>query len=500
MKKSHKRTEFGDFQTPPELAEQVCALLTSMGISPASVLEPTCGRGSFLVTAAKAFSNSRKIVGLEINPQHAEYARQTLCRIETETHRKVICADFFSFDWNPLVEQLPQPILVIGNPPWVTNTQLGFLNSTNLPFKSNFQSHRGIDAITGKGNFDISEYMLRCAVDWLEGKNGTLAVLCKTVVARKILRQAWRRSIHIKRASIYLIDANTYFDASVEACLLVIQFAPNSICVECSLHPGLSESSVSTFGFRNGHVVADVAKYEKWQCLETEERGIWRSGIKHDCSRVMQLVREGPKYKNGLGESVDLEDDYLFPMLKSSDLANQDIPKPRYYMLVPQRIVGEETNKIKYDAPKTWKYLNEHSAFLDQRHSSIYNNRPRFSIFGVGKYSFRPWKVGISGLYKKLAFRLVTPSHGRPVVLDDTCYFCSCANEREAHIIIELLDSTAAKEFLTSFIFWDDKRPITAELLDRLDLFALAKELGKLAEFISSTQKVAQRQTLLFDA
>ena len=33
---------------------------------------------------------------------------------------------------------------------------------------------------------------------------------------------------------------------------------------------------------------------------------------------------------------------------------------------------------------------------LDNRKSSIYNKRPRFSIFGIGDYSFSKWKVAIS--------------------------------------------------------------------------------------------------------
>ena len=34
------------------------------------------------------------------------------------------------------------------------------LASPNLPSKSNFQNRKGLDAVTGKANFDISEWML----------------------------------------------------------------------------------------------------------------------------------------------------------------------------------------------------------------------------------------------------------------------------------------------------------------------------------------------------
>ena len=44
--KSFAKVEFGDFQTPEPLAASVCRVLKQQGISPACILEPTCGRGT----------------------------------------------------------------------------------------------------------------------------------------------------------------------------------------------------------------------------------------------------------------------------------------------------------------------------------------------------------------------------------------------------------------------------------------------------------------------
>jgi len=147
-------------------------------------------------------------------------------------------------------------------------------------------------------------------------------------------------------------------------------------------------------------------------------------------------------------------------------------------MLVPQRIIGEDTRQIRQLAPKTWQYLQRHAQLLDRRASSVYRNRPRFSVFGVGDYSFAHWKVAISGFYKKLDFKVVGPYGEKPVVLDDTCYFVACRTRKEAFFVAELLNSDIAKEFFSAFIFWDEKRPVTVEILKRLDLLALARELG----------------------
>jgi len=190
---------------------------------------------------------------------------------------------------------------------------------------------------------------------------------------------------------------------------------------------------------------------------------------------------------------VELEPEVLFPLLKSSDLAAHR--KPRRWMIVPQRTMSDDPSHLRSDAPKTWNYLTEHAHLLDKRKSSIYKNRPPFSVFGVGPYTFAPWKVAISGLYKKLEFVQVPPFRGRPVVLDDTCYFFPCKSEEECDLLYELVMSDPARAFWSAFIFWDAKRPITAQLLNLLDLIALARVLGKEGKI---AQTLAERQLVAY--
>ena len=190
-------------------------------------------------------------------------------------------------------------------------------------------------------------------------------------------------------------------------------------------------------------------------------------------------LRPGPgrdEYVNGRGEVVHLEPDFLYPMLKSSELAKG--APPSRYMLVTQRRIGENTTVLRDKAPSTWRYLGSHASAFDARSSSIYRNRPRFSVFGVGDYSFAPWKVAISGLYKRIAFRAIGPHAGKPVVFDDTCYFLPCGSAEDAERLASLLNSDQARGFFRAFVFWDAKRPITAGLLATLDLDALASAVG----------------------
>jgi hypothetical protein len=120
-------------------------------------------------------------------------------------------------------------------------------------------------------------------------------------------------------------------------------------------------------------------------------------------------------------------------------------------------------------APLTWKYLDDHGSQLDARGSSIYAKNPRFSVFGVGDYAYKPWKIAICALYKKLEFRLIGPIEDRPVMFDDTVYFISFDLEEEAEIALAQLNSVDVRNLLSSLIFWDEKRPIKTTFLNIVD-------------------------------
>ena len=470
--KSKQKAEFGDFQTPYAPSRRVCDVLRCLGVSPASIVEPTCGEGSFIRASVATFPESDLYLGFEINPDYVRVAKSV-------EQADVRCENFFEKDWSRTLGNLEEPILVIGNPPWVTNSAMGLLGGTNLPTKSNFQQHRGLDAITGKSNFDISEWILLHLLELLSGRDAVLAMICKTTVARKVLAHAWTRILQIETSAIYSIDATEHFGVSVDACLLVCILKRDSTSRECTVYPYLEAPAPdSTIAIRGRRLVSDLHAFNVYGHLFGTSPLKWRSGVKHDCSMVIELHPRGSGYfENGLGEIVSLESTHLYPMLKSSELMKPH-PKSSRYMLVTQRSVGDDTSRIEHETPRTWDYLHAHANLLDRRASSIYRNRPRFSIFGVGPYSFAPWKVAISGFYKRLDFRCIGPVDNKPVMLDDTCYFLPCRTEHDAKSLTKLLNSVAAKGFFRSLVFWDAKRPITAQLLTSLNLEILADEAG----------------------
>jgi Methyltransferase domain len=496
MAKSREKWQFGDFQTPDDLAIEVCrTLIRNHKISPQVIIESSCGKGAFLWAAISEFKDSQ-ILGFDINAEYVAVARSSITNFPNIENVTVQQADFFEMDWKMLIAELSGHILILGNPPWVTSSELSLLNSQNIPTKSNFQQRRGIEAITGSGNFDISEWMLLQHIEWLSKKEGTIALLCKYAVARKVIRQVKQKLGNRFAGYIYLIDAKIHFGAAVEACLFVLS-TNNIDSIDCEVYKSLqSTKSVYSIGQRDGLILHDTVKYEKWKHLAGQNlKYLWRSGVKHDCSKVMELERIHENlFRNGLGEQYVLEEDYLYPLLKSSDIGNGRVNECRKLVLITQQMVGENTGIIREKAPKTWQYLIDHDEYLGGRKSSIYKNKPLYSIFGIGAYSFKQWKVAISGLYKRLSFSLVSPLAGKSVMFDDTVNFLSFETEEEAQLVLKLVTAAPALEFLDAMIFWDEKRPITIELLRRLSLKAVAQEIGMLTDYLDWAEAIQINQ------
>ena len=475
--KTFSRIEFGDFQTPLDLAKDICALLKRQGLAPKVVVEPTCGTGAFLVAASEAFPAAR-ICGFDINANYLATARHSLKKAAVSNRFDLRVQDFFAHDWDAELRAISGSLLLLGNLPWVTNATVARLNGSNLPVKENFQRFRGIEARTGKSNFDISEWMLIRLVSALRGRAATIAMLCKTATARKLLRYAWQNDGRIANASLFRIDAKTHFHASVDACLLVACTGSNG-AMEAAVYDSLQARKPSTnVGLAGQDLVADIRAYRRLKHLEGLCPYQWRSGVKHDCASVMEL-RQNPNgtFSNKLGETVSLEPHYLYPLLKCTDLS-KGIAQATRMVLVTQKRVGEDTNLIAPRAPHTWAYLNDHAKQFQARKSSIYNDRVPFALFGIGDYAFALWKVAVSGLHHNPRFVLVGPQADRPVLFDDTCYFLSCTSEKEARLVAEILNTPHCLDFMASLMFSDSKRPVTVELLQRLNLSAIAQDAG----------------------
>lgn len=463
------RVERGDWQTPIALAREVLAMMRAS--EPACVLEPTCGEGAFLQAAAESFPRA-ELRGVELAPRYAKAARARCPRATIEV------ADFFAVDWRAKLASLPEPLLIVGNPPWVTSAGMTRANGANMPARTAREGRSGLDAITGHGNFDISEWMIDTLLAASSNKRFHLAMLCKAQVARKIMIACAARGQHV-RGSLRRIDARKHFGAAVEAVLLEIESARRGGAHWPSFASLAARSPERKLAVIGGAIVNDLAEFRATESLSPDtndaSRFAWRSGVKHDAASVMELDVDTCR-------ALALEEAYLFPLLKGSDLArgsDLDVAHvPRKRLIVTQRKLGEDTGPIRERAPHVWAHLAANSERLAARKSRIYRGQPPFAMFGIGGYTFAEHKVAISALHKRLAFRAVEPCDGRPIVLDDTCYFLACASRREARSVARALNGPVAQRFFQARVFWDAKRPINKQLLSALSIERLLAAAG----------------------
>jgi len=290
------------------------------------------------------------------------------------------------------------------------------------------------------------------------------------------------------------INSKKEFDVSVEASLFFCRLnsSPGYNCKEYNFYN--NREVIREFGWINDKFVSNIDFYLQCKDIEGTSPFEWRQGIKHDLSSIMELDKFEGHYINGKQEKIFLEEDLIFGLLKSSDLKEKVIKQSRKFSVVTQKKIGQDTSFIKINYPLTFSYLKTNKEYFDKRKSSIYLNKPDYSIFGIGDYSFQPFKVAISGLYKTFNFSLILPLNDKPLMLDDTCYFLGFDNLEFAAYTTVLLNSDRTKEFLKAISFNDAKRTFTKDILMRIDLSKLASQLSE-----QSVKKEINSLTQVYD-
>ncbi len=479
-----KTKEWGDVQTPNKLVEKVYQILVDANIDPDIIIEPTSGTGSFILNAPKFFRNLKLIYGVEIQKQHIWCSAFKIIRkmLDQEKHSytiRLIHDDIFKHEFDQdILNSTQSTILIVGNPPWITISELSSLNSNNIPLKSNIKGFKGFDALTGKSNFDITETIIVKLIKLFSNSTGKIAILCKNSVVRNILKETNNSNLKISNIRALNFRAKEYFGKICNASLFVADFTQNKNDTFCSIADlEAPDKIIKKFGWFKDHFVSDIEKYKLSSQFEGQFPLNWRQGIKHDCASILelQLASDG-KLINKSDEVVDVEDELVYPLLKGSSLRKlfaQDISRR---LILTQTKLSEDTNKIKEMYPKTWQYLMKNKKAFSKRKSRVYQGKPAFSIFGVGDYVFSPYKVALAGFYKKPIFTFVAPKNGKPVLFDDTCYYLSFQNYSEALFTCSVLNTNTIIDFLKSIVFIDSKRPFTKEVLMRINFAHLVKK------------------------
>lgn len=459
----NERKEFGDYQTPVEFCYKVCNYIKKQGLANTTdvILEPTCGIGNFLFAANETFVHD-KVVGIEINREYADCSKERLPSASIEVE------NIFDVDTRKLCGT--DDVLVIGNPPWAMSSSLSY----NLPQKANFKGLRGIDAITGSSNFDICEYIILKLLHEYEKTNSLICMLCKTSVARNVILEMDRSHIGYQKVEMLNFNSSKVFGVSAAACVLIIKLSSKNeknVPITCEVKNFDDETVVDRLAVNGGMFKSTKTKID----LRGKCQFVWRQGVKHDCSKVMELSIKDENIVNKEGQPVHIERDLVYPLVKSSQFKKPVINEFSKFVIVTQKKSKQDTSYIQTKFPLTWEYLSSNIEKFRNRKSTIYKNAAPFAMFGVGEYSFAPYKVGLSGFYKKPLFSLLYSD--KPVMTDDTSYFLAFDRYDIAYCAMLLLNSSIVQDFLQSIAFLDSKRPYTVRLLSQLDFKKCIEEV-----------------------
>ena len=358
------------------------------------------------------------------------------------------------------------------------------MNSDNLPLKTNLKTFKGIEAITGRANFDIAEAIIIHLSKLFSEVECKIVMLCKRSVIRNLVRDGAKLNLNISNINSYLIDAKKEFNINAHAALLIADLGSGN-GTTCQVTSFYTREQLNQYGWATEkNFVSNLEKYKKFQYLDGGHQVKsplmeWRQGVKHDAIKIM-VLKQGSNGTliNGLNELFKAENDLLYPFLRGTVLNKSLIhdKAPPNFLILTQKKLNEDTSFISSQYPKLWKYLVAHANILDRRKSQIYRDRPRFSIFGIGDYAFRPYKIGISGFHKTPKFSLILPSNGKSIMLDDTSYYLSFDEFVDAFFIWILLNQEEVTQFLFSISFLDSKRPFTKSTLMRINILKIINQ------------------------
>ncbi len=412
--------------------------------------------------------------------------------------------------WIKIIQNSFAPLLhsefdyVVGNPPWIKwdflskdyKEKLGHLY---LDIYKIF-SHSGMKAGLGFSHDDISIVFMYVAIDKYLKEGGKLGFVMKQTLYKSIAGNEFRK-FEIEKGSnkvpLKVLRVNDMLElkpfnqsAQAETSTIIIEKGKRTVYPV----PYLVWSSSNGLPLEN-EFFSDIRKRIKFQMKdayphnEAEPTDVWviadkgserpkylggenyyqpRHGIVNDLNSVFfvdildkhngsvtisnRLKRAKKKVKQ---VSARIEPDLIYPFLKPKNTQKWGIDG-YLYAIIPQRYYGEKNESIlrtKY--PLTYKYLFGFKKELLHRASRWFKlpNIPFYSLFGLGDYSFAPYKVVWCCMSYSPSFAVVSKIKDKflgekEIMPDNTIGYISFDNEIEAHYVCALLNSdTVEKQF-----------------------------------------------------
>ncbi len=415
--------------------------------------------------------------------------------------------------WVKIIQNSFAPLLhtefdyVIGNPPWIKWDFLSKdykkkLNHLYLDIYKLF-SHTGMKAGLGYSHDDISVMFMYVAIDKYLKNGGKLGFVMKQTLYKSLAGKEFRK-FKIEKSSqkpipLKVIKVNDMlelkpFNASAQAETSTIILEKGSE----TKYPIPYLIWKSTNGLpKENEFLSDIldrieiSQKEAYPHNEKDLTDIWliidkgekkdkfiqgenfyqsRHGLVNDLNsvffidilekqgKIITIQNRTARAKKKLRIiKTKIENDLVYPFLKPRNVKKWGMQGYTYGIL-PQRKNGEKNESdLRTKQPLTYKYLHGFKEDLLGRSSKWFKTKgiPFYSFFGLGDYSFAPYKIVWCCMSYQPNFSVVSKVSDKfigekEVMPDNTIGYFSVENEQEAHYICAILNSATAKKYFES--------------------------------------------------
>jgi SAM-dependent methyltransferase len=437
--------------------------------------------------------------------------------------------------WARIIKNAFAPIFqtrfdyVAGNPPWVNWENLPDeyrQRTAHLWTKHNLFMHRGLKARLGGAKDDISILMLYIAMDNYLKDNGKLGfVITQTVFKTKGGGAGFRQfrlgsGTPLKVLSVDdMSDLKPFEGAANRTSVVIMQKGRKTTYpVSYSFWRKKSKRTAIPLGASLSEVIK-LTKRSQWIATPVKEGqrtgpwitgrpkaldGVskcvgksnyraragtcgWANGIywlhiiakRPDKLLVISNLSELAKRKVENIEAV-IEPEFVYPLLRGENVQRWK-GVTEHYILAPQNqeqpSKAYPEKKLKADYFHTWSYLKKFEEILRMRsgYRKYFSSKrdPFYSIYNVGEYTFKPYKVVWREQASVLTCAVVGKKEGKMVIPDHKLMFCAFNNLEETHFVCACLNSSPSQFIVKSYSI---ETSISTHVLDYVRIPRFDKE------------------------
>jgi type I restriction-modification system DNA methylase subunit len=415
--------------------------------------------------------------------------------------------------WVKIIQNSFAPLLhtefdyVVGNPPWIKWDFLSKdykkkLNHLYLDIYKLF-SYKGMKAGLGYSHDDISVMFMYVAIDKYLKKGGRLGFVMKQTLYKSLAGKEFRK-FKIEKTSqksipLKVIKVNDMLE--LKPFNISAQSETSTIILEKGEEtkypvPYLVWKSTNGLPKENEFLSdildrIEISQKEAYPHNEKDLTDIWlvidkgekkikfikgenyyqsRHGLVNDLNsvffidildkqgKIITIQNRTARAKKKLPIiKTKIENDLVYPFLKPRNVKKWGT-QGYVYGILPQKKNGEKNeSNLRIKQPLTYKYLHGFKTDLLNRSSKWFKTQgiPFYSFFGLGDYSFAPYKIVWCCMSYQPSFSVVSKVNdknigSKEVMPDNTIGYFSVNNKAEAHYICAILNSITAKKYFES--------------------------------------------------